>query len=91
MKVRITEVGPRDGLQNEKSVIEDIGEDLRKDLTIHLVSSIDEVIDLALSPAPAPVKPPVFHTLEPFTVSDSIVNLACRERTERKNCSKPRC
>jgi ATP-dependent Lon protease len=41
--------------QNEKSVIEDIGEDLRKDLTIHLVSSIDEVIDLALSPAPAPV------------------------------------
>jgi ATP-dependent Lon protease len=41
--------------QNEKSVIEDIGEDLRKDLTIHLVSSIDEVIDLALSPAPAPL------------------------------------
>jgi len=41
--------------QNEKSVVEDIGEDLRKDLTIHLVSSIDEVIDLALSPAPAPV------------------------------------
>ena len=41
--------------QNEKSVIEDIGEDLRKDLTIHLVSSIDEVIDLALTPAPAPI------------------------------------
>ena len=41
--------------QNEKSVIEDIGEDLRKDLTIHLVSTIDEVIDLALTPAPAPV------------------------------------
>jgi ATP-dependent Lon protease len=41
--------------QNEKSVLEDIGEDLRKDLTIHLVSSIDEVIDLALSPAPAPL------------------------------------
>jgi ATP-dependent Lon protease len=40
--------------QNEKSVLEDIGEDLRKDLTIHLVSTIDEVIDLALSPAPAP-------------------------------------
>ena len=37
--------------QNEKSVIEDIGEDLRKDLTIHLVSTIDEVIDLALTPA----------------------------------------
>ncbi len=41
--------------QNEKSVMEDIGEELRKDLTIHLVSSIDEVIDLALSPAPAPL------------------------------------
>jgi ATP-dependent Lon protease len=41
--------------QNEKSVIEDIGEDLRKDLTIHLVSSIDEVIDLALTPVPTPV------------------------------------
>ena len=41
--------------QNEKSVVEDIGEDLRKDLTIHLVSTIDEVIDLALSPAPAPL------------------------------------
>jgi ATP-dependent Lon protease len=41
--------------QNEKSVIEDIGEDLRRDLTIHLVSTIDEVIDLALTPAPTPV------------------------------------
>ncbi|MEO5819543.1 MAG: endopeptidase La [Vicinamibacteraceae bacterium] len=39
--------------QNEKSVIEDIGEELRKDLIIHLVSTIDEVIDLALTPAPA--------------------------------------
>jgi ATP-dependent Lon protease len=41
--------------QNEKSVIEDIGEDLRRDLTIHLVSTIDEVVALALSPAPAPL------------------------------------
>jgi ATP-dependent Lon protease len=41
--------------QNEKSVIEDIGEELRKDLTIHLVSTIDEVVDLALSPMPAPL------------------------------------
>jgi len=40
--------------QNEKSVLEDIGEDLRKDLTIHLVSTIDEVIELALTPAAAP-------------------------------------
>jgi ATP-dependent Lon protease len=36
--------------QNEKSVREDIGEELRRDLTIHLVSTIDEVLDLALTP-----------------------------------------
>jgi ATP-dependent Lon protease len=39
--------------QNEKSVREDIGEDLRRDMTIHLVSTIDEVLALALTPAPA--------------------------------------
>jgi ATP-dependent Lon protease len=36
--------------QNEKSVKEDIGEELRRDLTIHLVSTIDEVLALALTP-----------------------------------------
>jgi ATP-dependent Lon protease len=40
--------------QNEKSVLEDIGEELRRDLTIHLVSTIDEVVALALAPARAP-------------------------------------
>jgi ATP-dependent Lon protease len=38
--------------QNEKSVNEDIGEELRRDMTIHLVSTIDEVLALALTPAP---------------------------------------
>jgi ATP-dependent Lon protease len=38
--------------QNEKSVREDIGEDLRRDMTIHLVSTIDEVLAIALTPAP---------------------------------------
>ena len=38
--------------QNEKSVLEDIGEELRRDMTIHLVSTIDEVLALALTPAP---------------------------------------
>ncbi len=37
--------------QNEKSVREDIGEELRRDMTIHLVSTIEEVLDLALTPA----------------------------------------
>ena len=50
-------VGIRDVIlprQNEKSVLEDIGEDLRRDLRIHLVSAIEEVIALALTPASMP-------------------------------------
>jgi ATP-dependent Lon protease len=34
--------------QNEKNVREDLGEELLKGLTIHLVSTIDEVLLLAL-------------------------------------------
>ena len=34
--------------QNEKNVKEDLGEELRKGLTIHLVNTIDEVLLLAL-------------------------------------------
>ena len=36
--------------QNEKNVNEDLTPELRKDLTIHLVSTIDEVLALALQP-----------------------------------------
>ena len=35
--------------QNEKNVNEDLSAELRKDMTIHLVSSIDEVLKLALT------------------------------------------
>jgi ATP-dependent Lon protease len=35
--------------QNDKNVKEDLSEDLRRDLTIHLVSRIEEVLDLALT------------------------------------------
>jgi ATP-dependent Lon protease len=51
--------------QNEKDVKEDLGEELRKGLTIHLVSTIDEVLLLALNvhqndrPKKAPEKPAV--------------------------------
>jgi len=38
--------------QNEKNVREDLSEELRRDLTIHLVTAIDEVLALALQPAP---------------------------------------
>ena len=35
--------------QNEKNVNEDLSPELRKDMTIHLVSTIDEVLKLALT------------------------------------------
>jgi ATP-dependent Lon protease len=40
--------------QNQKNVNEDLTEELRRDLTIHYVTSVDEVLLLALTPAPAP-------------------------------------
>jgi ATP-dependent Lon protease len=36
--------------QNDKDVKEDLNEELRRDLTIHLVSTIDEAVLLALTP-----------------------------------------
>ena len=38
--------------QNEKHVKEDLSEDLRREIGVHYVSMIDEVLDLALLPAP---------------------------------------
>ncbi len=38
---------------NEKNVREDLTEELRRDVTLHLVSTIDEVVALAFAPAPA--------------------------------------
>jgi ATP-dependent Lon protease len=39
--------------QNEKNVKEDLSDELRADMTIHLVSEVQEVLLLALSPPPA--------------------------------------
>lgn len=39
--------------QNENNVKEDLSEDLRRELTIHFVSTIDDVLQLALQPASA--------------------------------------
>jgi ATP-dependent Lon protease len=44
--------------QNEKNVKEDLNEELRAGLTIHLVGTIDEVLLLALVPAPRPAARP---------------------------------
>jgi len=38
--------------QNEKNVVEDLTEELRRELTIHYVHSVDEVLLLALTPVP---------------------------------------
>ena len=40
--------------QNEKNIKEDISEELRRDITVHFVTTIDEVLALALLPAPTP-------------------------------------
>jgi ATP-dependent Lon protease len=48
-------VGIRDVIlprQNEKNVKEDLSDDLRRDMTIHYVQTMDEVLLLALLPAP---------------------------------------
>jgi len=42
--------------QNEKNVLEDLNEELRRELTIHYVHTVDEVLLLALTP-PADSKP----------------------------------
>ena len=53
-------VGIRDVLlpkQNAKNVNEDLTPELREDLTIHLVSSIDEVLAFALQPVSSDIRP----------------------------------
>jgi ATP-dependent Lon protease len=55
--------------QNDKSVREDIGEELRRDMTIHLVSTIDEVLALALTP---PKETPVSAD-DPRSAADIVV------------------
>src|SRR5438094_2259263 len=43
--------------QNDKDVKEDLSDELRKDLTIHLVSTIDEALLLALTPPSTDMRP----------------------------------
>jgi ATP-dependent Lon protease len=43
--------------QNAKNVNEDLTPELRKNMTIHLVSTIDEVLALALQPVSSDVRP----------------------------------
>ena len=43
--------------QNEKNIKEDLSEDLRRGMTVHFVSTIEEVVDLALKPAATRPRP----------------------------------
>src|SRR2546425_11613417 len=43
--------------QNAKNINEDLTDELRKDLTVHLVTTIDEVLALALQPVSSDVRP----------------------------------
>jgi ATP-dependent Lon protease len=51
--------------QNAKNVEEDLTPELRKGLTVHLVSSVDEVLALALQPVSSDTRP--HHKREPKT------------------------
>jgi ATP-dependent Lon protease len=60
--------------QNEKNVKEDLGEELMKGLTIHLVSTIDEVLLLALvhqndRPSKRSLEKPLAHSKKPRPVA----------------------
>jgi ATP-dependent Lon protease len=58
--------------QNEKDINEDLSDDLRREITVHYVSTIDEVLELALLPGPGkqppahvnPDGPPVHETVQ---------------------------
>src|SRR5437879_6734859 len=51
--------------QNAKKVNDDLTPELRQDLTVHLVSSIDEVLALALQPVSSDMRPPKKLPKEP--------------------------
>jgi ATP-dependent Lon protease len=45
--------------QNARNINEDLTPELRKDLVIHLISTIDEALALALQPVSTDVRPPI--------------------------------
>jgi ATP-dependent Lon protease len=55
--------------QNQRNVMEDLSEDLRREMTVHYVTAIDEVLALALQPAVSkPAAEPVVAEPEPVPV-----------------------
>ena len=54
--------------RNERNIVEDLSEELRRDMTVHFVTTIDEVLNLALQPQPsepAPASPTGARDLQP--------------------------
>jgi len=54
--------------RNEKNIVEDLNEDLRREMRVHLVHTIQEVLDLALLPPverPVPAVDPVAESPAP--------------------------
>ena len=57
--------------QNEKDINEDLSPDLRGEITVHYVSMIDEVLELALLPAPG-AQPPADVPTEGASVHETV-------------------
>ena len=57
--------------QNEKDVNEDLSPDLRGEITVHYVSMVDEVLELALLPAPG-AQPPADVPTEGASVHETV-------------------
>jgi ATP-dependent Lon protease len=57
--------------QNEKNVNEDLSEDLRRELTVHYVSTIDEVLELALLPL-ASTQPPTHVKADDSSLHETV-------------------
>ena len=56
--------------RNERNIVEDLSEELRRDMTVHFVTTIDEVLDLALQPQPVgPAPAPDAGALQPSAAS----------------------
>ena len=68
--------------RNEKHVKEDLTDELRREINVHYVSTIDEVLELALTPAaPAPPRPEDSLPPDPCTRrSSSSTFPACGDR-----------
>ena len=68
--------------QNAKNVNEDLTPELRQDLTVHLVSTIDEVLALALQPVSSDVRP---QKTEPRAAEASPRAAAPADRRQRRS------